>query len=83
MVDSEKISAYSHALTIPVMLLGTVFLLVISYGDTTAQFVCLVYGVSGVFLFSASFLYHAKKRIENGNSFWRKLDHVAIFFLIA
>ncbi len=83
MPNSERISAYSHGLTIPVMMLGTVFLLVISYGDTIAQFVSMVYGLSGVFLFSASFLYHSKKLIENGNSFWRKLDHVAIFFLIA
>lgn len=83
MPDSEKISAYSHALTIPVMMLGTIFLLIISYGDITAQLVSLVYGLSGVFLFSASFLYHAKKLIENSNSVWRKLDHIAIFFLIA
>ncbi len=81
--DSEKISAYSHAATVPIMVIGTVILLVISSGNTAAQIVSLVYGLSAIFLFSASFLYHSKKQKENDNSVWRKLDHSAIFFLIA
>lgn len=81
--DSEKISAYSHAATVPIMVIGTVMLLVISSGNTAAQSVSLVYGLSAIFLFSASFLYHSKKQKENDNSVWRKLDHSAIFFLIA
>jgi hemolysin III len=36
-----------------------------------------------MFLFSSSFLYHAKKKEENERNFLRKLDHTAIFFLIA
>ncbi|MBA7697086.1 hypothetical protein ES703_105744 [subsurface metagenome] len=31
----------------------------------------------------ASFLYHALKKEENEISFWRKLDHFAIFIMIA
>ena len=65
------------------MVIGTIFLLVMSVGDIVTQAVSLVYGASGVFLFSASFLYHAKKQTENDSSLWRKLDHTAIFFLIA
>ncbi len=81
--DSEKISAYTHGGTIPLMLAGTIALLIISAGNTAAQIVSLIYGFSGIFLFSASFLYHSKKTGENDKSFWRKLDHTAIFFLIA
>src|SRR5208337_2127287 len=33
--------------------------------------------------FSASFLYHSKKRAEDEQTLWRKLDHSAIFILIA
>ena len=80
---SEKISAYSHGATIPVIAIGTIALVVISAGDISTQIVSLVYGVSGVFLFFASFMYHAKKQAENGKTLWRKLDHTAIFFLIA
>lgn len=36
-----------------------------------------------VFLFTASSLYHALKQGENSDSFWRKLDHSAIFIMIA
>ncbi len=80
---TEKISAYTHGGTIPVMIIGTIILLIISSGNITAQIVSLIYGLSGIFLFSASFLYHTKKVIENDKTVWRKLDHSAIFFLIA
>lgn len=81
--DTEKISAYTHGGTIPVMLAGTILLLIITSGNITAQIVSLIYGLSGIFLFSASFIYHSRKVIENDKSVWRKLDHTAIFFLIA
>jgi len=35
----------------------------------------------GMFSFSA--MYHAAKREENAVNIWRKLDHIAIFFMIA
>ena len=81
--ESEKISAYTHGGTVPVMVIGTVILLIISAGNPAAQIVSLIYGLSGIFLFSASFLYHSQKVVENDETFWRKLDHSAIFFLIA
>ena len=80
---SEKFAAYSHAATVPIIAIGTIVLVAISAGNISAQIVSLIYGVSGGFLLSASFLYHSKKQLENDNSFWRKLDHTAIFFLIA
>lgn len=81
--DTEKISAYTHGGTVPVMVMGTVMLLIISSGHFGGQAVSLIYGLSGVFLFSSSFVYHWRKQRENDNSLWRKLDHTAIFFLIA
>jgi len=81
--EKEKISAYTHGGTVPVMVIGTIALLIISSGNAAAQAVSLIYGLSGIFLFSASFSYHSKKVSENDTSVWRKLDHSAIFFLIA
>ncbi len=81
--ESEKISAYTHGGAVPVMAIGTIILLIISSGNPAAQIVSLIYGLSGIFLFSASFLYHSKKVVENDETFLRKLDHTAIFFLIA
>lgn len=80
---SEKVAAYSHLGTIPFFLLSTAFLLVTNSGNLGLQLVALAYGLSGIFLFGSSFLYHATKKQENSKNFWRKLDHTAIFFLIA
>ena len=82
-LQSEKVAAYSHGATIPFFVLGTILLVVFGAGDIGMQLAVLMYGLSGVFLFSASFLYHAHKRQENTETLWRKLDHTAIFFLIA
>jgi hemolysin III len=45
--------------------------------------VSIVYGLSVILLFLASASYHALKQNENEISIWRKLDHIAIFFMIA
>lgn len=79
----EKISAYSHAAAIPVMIAGTIIMIIISGENIAHRIVALIYGFSAVALFTASFLYHSKKRSENETSLWRKLDHAAIFILIA
>lgn len=79
----EKISAYSHAAAIPVMIAGTIIMIIISGENMAHRIVALIYGFSAVALFTASFLYHSKKRSENETSLWRKLDHSAIFILIA
>jgi hemolysin III len=34
-------------------------------------------------MFTGSAVYHASKKTENNTSIWRKLDHIAIFFMIA
>jgi hemolysin III len=79
----EKISAYSHAAAIPVMIAGIIIMIIISRGNISHIIVVLIYGFSAIALFTASFLYHSKKRGENETSIWRKLDHAAIFIFIA
>ncbi len=79
----EKISAYSHAAAVPVMIAGTIIMIIISGENISHKIVAIIYGFSAVALFTASFLYHSKKQGENETSIWRKLDHSAIFMLIA
>ena len=43
----------------------------------------MIYGLSVTFLFTASAVYHARKRGENEQTLWRKMDHFAIFVMIA
>ena len=48
-----------------------------------ARFGALVYGVSLVALFAVSALYHRPNWSERVRAVWRRLDHSAIFLLIA
>ncbi len=82
-LKNEKISAYSHGAIVPVMAAGTIALLILSGGSVPLQIVSFVYGLSAITLFTASFLYHSKKKYEDEKSIWRRLDHSAIFMLIA
>lgn len=64
-------------------ILGTLALIVITRHRGDLLGISLIYGFSIVFLFSASTIYHARKRGEDEDSLWRKFDHLAIFFMIA
>ena len=80
---AEYFSFYSHLGGVVAALVGLVLLLIKSWGDAGLVAVCLVYGLAICSLFSFSSLYHATKRVENATNVWRKLDHIAIFFMIA
>jgi hemolysin III len=82
-LQKEKVSAYTHGALIPVMIAGTIVLVILAGKNIKLQFFTLIYGLSAIILFTASFLYHARKKSENERSVWRKLDRSAIFVLIA
>ena len=79
----EAFSSISHFLGFILSIGGTFLLLEKGMGDISKIIVSLIYGLSTSFLFLASSLYHFFKKQENENSFWRRLDHTAIFFMIA
>ena len=81
--SQEKVSFYSHLIGAVAAFFGTVYLLYIARTSLVKLVISGIYGLSVVLLFSASSLYHALNQNENGNFFWRKLDHIAIFFMIA
>lgn len=82
-METEKVNAFTHGVLVPVMAAGTVFLDIIAGKNTSLKIYLLIFGFSAITLFSASFLYHAKKKCEDERSVWRKLDRSAIFILIA
>jgi hemolysin III len=83
-VKSEELfNFYSHLIGMMVAIIGTVFLLYIASGSTSMVAVAAVYGFSVIFLLLASSLYHFFKTEDNELSFWRKMDRLAIFFMIA
>ncbi len=80
---SETFNFYSHLAGGIAAVIGTVYLARIASHSAAMLITALVYGLSVVFLFSASSLYHVFKKEENELSFWRKMDRLAIFFMIA
>ncbi len=78
----ESFSSLSHLLGAVMALAGAMVLALRSQTPALLA-VGLIYGLSMTFMFSASALYHAFKTEEGGNGFWRRLDHLAIFFMIA
>ncbi len=82
-LQTEKVNAVTHGAIVPVMAAGTVFLMKTASTNISLKIILLIFGISAIVLFTASFLYHAKKKYENERSVWRKLDRSAIFILIA
>jgi hemolysin III len=79
----EAFNFYSHLVGAIAAVIGTVFLVLVARYSTSALITALIYGISVVFLFIASTLYHAFKKEENEKSLWRRLDRLAIFCMIA
>jgi hemolysin III len=80
---NEKVSFYTHFAGALAAAAGTAYLVYRSSGDAQVFVTMLIYGISVTLLFTASSMYHAFKRGENDTSIFRKLDHLAIFIMIA
>ncbi|MFP4660903.1 MAG: PAQR family membrane homeostasis protein TrhA [Halanaerobiales bacterium] len=78
----EKVSFYTHFSGVLMAVVGIILLLITSE-KVNQMVISLIYGISVIILFSSSSLYHAFKKKEDEISIWRKLDHFAIFIMIA
>jgi hemolysin III len=83
MIKEEYFSTISHGIGAIAALIGTIVLTVNTRPQYPLVWLSLLYGFCITFLFSASTIYHFLKKEENQENFWRKLDHIAIFFMIA
>ena len=79
----ESFNVYSHLAGGIAAVVGTVLLTIVASYSVSALLTALIYGLSVIFLFSASTIYHAFKKEENEVSIWRRLDRLAIFCMIA
>ena len=73
----------THLLGLLGAIAGCVFLVLASLGDGPKVTSMALYGGSMVSLFGASTLYHSLDLGVRGNAVLRRLDHAAIFLLIA
>jgi hemolysin III len=80
---SDLINFYSHLAGAIASLAGYIILLLNSGGSLTKIVLATIYSLCAMFIFACSSVYHGQKEEENANNPWRKLDHIAIFFMIA
>ena len=81
--QEELINAYSHGLGAVLAFIAVIFLIVKGYALPLGQWISLwVYGLSLVLLLSSSMLYHFAQD-ERKRYWYKKLDHTAIYYLIA
>jgi hemolysin III len=79
----EPVSGLTHFFAAIAAAFGLMALLIIGQGDTGKQLTLLIYGISLFLMFSASAAYHLIKGKPGLIQVMRKVDHSAIYVLIA
>lgn len=79
----EPVNSLTHWGGAVLALIGLIVLLIVGW-DTPAKVISLVvYGISLIFMFSASATYHMVRVKDKALEIFRKVDHAAIYALIA
>ena len=79
----EPINTLTHLVAAIASLVGLILLLILTRHDLPKMISLLIYSLSMIILYSASSLLHGVKA-QPRHRFWlNRLDHMAIFFLIA
>lgn len=79
----EPVNSLTHWIGAILALAGLIALLVVGWGTPAKVISLIIYGASLIFLFSASATYHMVRVKEKALEIFRKVDHSAIYFLIA
>ncbi len=80
---SDLINFFSHLAGGITSLAGYIILLCNSGGSVTKIILSSAYSLSAIFLFCCSSIYHGQRGVQDDLNPWRRLDHIAIFFMIA
>ncbi len=79
----EPVNSLTHWGATILAFAGLIALLIIGWGRPAKTISLVIYGLSLIFLFSASATYHMVQVKEKALEIFRKIDHAAIYFLIA
>ena len=79
----EPVNGLTHLVGVVAAIIGQIALLVVGWSGTAKIISLLIYGFSLIALFSASAVYHMTKAKPETLQTLRKLDHSAIYLLIA
>ena len=79
----EPVNSLTHWAGAVLSLAGMIVLLIVGWGTPAKVASLIIYGTSLIFLFSASATYHMVQVKDKVLVTFRKIDHAAIYFLIA
>ena len=79
----EPVNSLTHWVGAILALAGLIALLIVGWGTPAKVISLIVYGLSLIFLFSASATYHMVQAKDKALEIFRKVDHAAIYCLIA
>lgn len=79
----EPVNSLTHWAAAIMALAGLIALMIIGWGTPAKVISLVIYGVSLIFLFSASATYHMVQVKDGVLEIFRKVDHAAIYCLIA
>jgi len=79
----EPVNSLTHWGGAILALAGLIALIIVGWGTPAKVVSLIIYGASLIFLFSASATYHMVRVKEKALEIFRKIDHSAIFCLIA
>jgi hemolysin III len=79
----EPVNSLTHWGGALLALIGLIALLIVGWGAPAKVISLVIYGVSLIFLFSASATYHMVRVKDKALEIFRKIDHAAIYCLIA
>ena len=79
----EPVNTWSHFISFVAAIVGLVFLIILSKDNISKLVTMTIYGMSVISLYGASSIYHWVKTTPKKELLLKKIDHIAIYFLIA
>ena len=79
----EPVNTITHLMGAVASLVGLIVLLILTFEERPKMVTLLIYGLSMIALFTASSLFHGIKAKPRHRFWLNRLDHMAIFLLIA
>lgn len=79
----EPVNTWTHFVLFMAAILGLVFLIILSKNNISKLITMTIYGVSMILLYGTSSLYHWVRTTPQKELLLKKVDHIAIYLLIA
>ena len=79
----EPVNTWTHFILFVAAIVGLVFLIIMSRNNISKLITMMIYGLSMILLYGASSVYHWVQTTPKKELLLKKIDHIAIYFLIA